>query len=303
VPPPTVNGRRPMRRSRPQESYLHEWIMVRPGFRESLYRLLSAGRGAAGGHGGVLGVLTLLDEVGPGSTHRLAAYVVVSLLSGVRTEEARTLTWANVELDAGTVAVFRSVRAKGDTKTRKSRRILQLPKRAVESLKEHRKRQATERLQAGQAWCDHGLVFCREDGTELDRWQVRREFAGISRAAGLGDQWAPRELRHSFVSILSASGMRIEDISDLVGHSGTSVTEALYRHEIRPALSKGATAMDKILSKKRRRPPSLRQRPPGPLSRSGTAISRCLVAENRTWRRMVDEGCPLWRPSANLRGI
>jgi hypothetical protein len=41
--------------------------------------------------------------------------------------------------------------------------------------------------------------------------------------------------------------MRIEDISDLVGHSGTSVTEAVYRHEIRPALTKGATAMDKIL--------------------------------------------------------
>jgi len=41
------------------------------------------------------------------------------------------------------------------------------------------------------------------------------------RAAGLGEDWTPRELRHSFVSILSASGTRIEDISDLMGHSGT----------------------------------------------------------------------------------
>jgi integrase len=71
------------------------------------------------------------------------------------------------------------------------------------------------------------------------------------RAAGLGEDWTPRELRHSFVSILSASGTRIEDISDLMGHSGTSVTETVYRHEIRPALTTGATAMDKILSKKR----------------------------------------------------
>jgi hypothetical protein len=44
------------------------------------------------------------------------------------------------------LAVYRSVRAKGDTKTRKSRRLLQMPKRATESLKEHRKRQAAERL-------------------------------------------------------------------------------------------------------------------------------------------------------------
>jgi site-specific recombinase XerD len=146
--------------------------------------------------------LTLLEEVGLRSTHRLAAYVVLSLLSGIRTEEARALTWAEVDLKAGTMAVYRSARAKGDTKTRKSRRLLQMPKRAIETLKEHRKRQAAERLQVGDLWQDHDLVFCRDDGTPLDRWQVRREFAAITRASGLGDQWAPRELRHSFVSIL-----------------------------------------------------------------------------------------------------
>jgi hypothetical protein len=53
------------------------------------------------------------------------------------------------------------------------------------------------------------------------------------------------------VSILSASGTRIEDISDLMGRSGTAFTETVYRHEIRPALTTGAAAMDKILSKKR----------------------------------------------------
>ena len=195
--------------------------------------------------------VSLLDQVGSGSAHGLAAYVVVSLLAGIRTEEARALTWAEVDLDAGTVAVYRSVRTKGDTKTRKSRRVLKLPKRAAEALKEHRARQAAERLRAGDTWQDHGLVFCREDGTPLDRWQVRREFGAITKAAGLGEEWAPRELRHSFVSILSAHGVRIEDISDLVGHSGTMVTETVYRHEIRPALTTGATAMDKILTKKR----------------------------------------------------
>jgi hypothetical protein len=55
------------------------------------------------------------------------------------------------------------------------------------------------------------------------------------------------------VSILSATGVRIEDISDLIGHSGTTVTESVYRHEIRPEFTTGATAMNKILSKKRSR--------------------------------------------------
>ncbi len=152
----------------------------------------------------------LLDHVGPGSPHRLAAYVVVSLLAGVRTEEARALTWAEVDLDAGTLAVYRSVRAKGDTKTRNSRRVLKLPTRAVEAVKEHRKRQAAERLQAGEQWQDHDLVFCREDGTPLDRWQVRREFAVITKAAGLGRSGHPESYAtpSSPSSAPAASGSR-----------------------------------------------------------------------------------------------
>ena len=56
-------------------------------------------------------------------------------------------------------------------------------------------------------------------------------------------------MRHSFVSILSASDVPLEDISQLVGHVSTNVTETVYRHEIRPALSKGAAAMDKIFQR------------------------------------------------------
>ncbi|WP_211177837.1 tyrosine-type recombinase/integrase [Pseudonocardia acidicola] len=58
--------------------------------------------------------------------------------------------------------------------------------------------------------------------------------------------WTPRELRHSFVSLLSDGGMPIEQISRLVGHSGTSVTELIYRKQIRPVVENGATAMDLI---------------------------------------------------------
>ena len=47
----------------------------------------------------------------------------------------------------------------------------------------------------------------------------------------------PRELRPSFVSLLSASGVRIEDIARLVGHSGTAVTEKVYRHQLHAVLN------------------------------------------------------------------
>jgi integrase len=42
--------------------------------------------------------------------------------------------------------------------------------------------------------------------------------------------------------------MAIEGISRLMGHSSSSVTETIYRHQIRPVLTIGAEAMDKIFA-------------------------------------------------------
>jgi len=52
----------------------------------------------------------------------------------------------------------------------------------------------------------------------------------ITSKAGIGTDWTPRELRHSFVSIMSDNGVPIETIADLVGHASTAVTETVYRY-------------------------------------------------------------------------
>lgn len=188
---------------------------------------------------------------------RMRAYVVLSLLTGARTEELRALTWDHVFLAGDPnadppipphVAVWRSVRAGGDTKTRKSRRTLALPQRCVEALGQQREAQAAERAAAGARWTEHGLVFTSMVGTPLDPSHVRRDFrAAIRGADGVEPaEWTPRELRHSFVSLLSDDGVPLEEISRLVGHSSTAVTEEVYRKQIRPVVQTGATAMDRI---------------------------------------------------------
>jgi integrase len=78
---------------------------------------------------------------------------------------------------------------------------------------------------------------------------LRRMFRRVIMAAGLApEEWTPREMRHSFVSLLSAPGVPLEDIARLVGHSGTRVTELVYRKQIRPVMVEGATAMDHIFA-------------------------------------------------------
>ena len=62
---------------------------------------------------------------------------------------------------------------------------------------------------------------------------------GICKAAGIGEDWTPRELRHSFVSLLSASGVPVEEIARLVGHSSSRTTEVIYPDGTPPGPGQG----------------------------------------------------------------
>lgn len=185
------------------------------------------------------------------------AYIVLSILIGARTEELRALTWEHVDLVGDpnavppvppSIMVWRSVRADGETKTKKSRRTLALPKRCVDALIFHQSIQQAQRQAAGKSWRETGLVFASSVGTERNANNVLRSFRAIvGRTALNPDEWTPREMRHSFVSLLSDSGVPIENIARLVGHAGGSeVTETVYRKQIRPVLIEGAEAMDQI---------------------------------------------------------
>jgi integrase len=187
------------------------------------------------------------------------AYIALSILVGARTEKLRALTWDHVNLHGNpgarppvppSIMVWRSVRASGDTKTRQSRRTLALPVRCVEALEFHCDYQARQRSAAGPKWHEQGLVFASAAGTQRNANNVIRSFRVILKRAGLNEaEWTPREMRHSFVSLLSGSGVPIEQIARLVGHSGGSdVTETVYRLQIRPVLLEGAEVMDRIFA-------------------------------------------------------
>ena len=206
-------------------------------------------------------------------THWLYAYVTLSLLTGVRTEEARALQWSHVvawvesagqwqsvaqagfDHDKLAVYVWRSVRADGDTKTKRSRRTLEVPDEVARALRQHHTKQAARRLRAGETWQDQDLVFCTRNGKPLAAGNIRRAFRTITAKAGVGNDWTPRELRHTFVSIMSDNDVPIEKIANLVGHRTTIVTQTVYRHQLRPVIETGATAMNTILNRQRKAEP------------------------------------------------
>jgi integrase len=96
-------------------------------------------------------------------------------------------------------------------------------------------------------------VFSTAAGKPMDAANVRRAFrSAIRRAKGItARQWTPRELRHSFVSLLSDQGVPVEEIARLVGHSSSTTTEIVYRKQIRPVIQSGAVVMDGIFRPRR----------------------------------------------------
>ena len=185
----------------------------------------------------------------------MRAYIVLSLLVGVRTEEARALRWDHVDLNGDPdidppipphVAVWRSVRLHDETKTERSRRTLGLPRMAAEALRALQESQAQDRAMAAHRWQDTGLVFTTHLGAALDGANVRKMFKRVCKAAEIGDGWTPRELRTSFVSLMSHSGVSIEEIARMVGHASTRTTELVYRRELRPVITTGAEIMDQV---------------------------------------------------------
>jgi integrase len=104
--------------------------------------------------------------------HLVAAWHLLAK-TGMRRGELLGLRWLDVDLEEGFLAV-RQTRvsvdyevAVGAPKTERGNRTVALDPATVAVLRDHRARQLEERLARGPAWTDTGLVFTREDGTEI----------------------------------------------------------------------------------------------------------------------------------------
>jgi hypothetical protein len=96
-------------------------------------------------------------------------------------------------------------------------------------------------------------VFTTTVGTPYEPHNLRRDFRRVTAAAGLGARWVPKELRTSFVSMMSYQGVPVEEIARLAGHASSRTTEVVYRRELRPVITTGAEVMDQIFQPKQRR--------------------------------------------------
>jgi integrase len=200
------------------------------------------------------GVRALLDATRPAKPRRgrkpplppggrLHALWALAATAGLRMGEALALSWDDLDLDAATVRVSRTLHREGgewvtmEPKTRGSRRLVPLTPLAVEALRGHRLRQAEERLAAGSPGRG-GLVFATRSGAPLHGSNVLAALYRAEDAAGLG-RVPFHGLRHAAASVMLEAGVPMRVVSELLGHSTIRITSDLYSH-VAPAVSRDA---------------------------------------------------------------
>ena len=108
----------------------------------------------------------------------------------------------------------------------------------VQVLRRWRERQDTERATADDAWHDTGLVFTREDGSQLHPEHVVDTFQRIARGAGT-PPIRLHDLRHTAASLALQAGVPMKVVSEQLGHSSLGITADTYT-SVLPAVAQAA---------------------------------------------------------------
>lgn len=191
--------------------------------------------------------------------HRLFPFFRLAAYTGARRGELLALEWDALDLEAaevtlrGSTDVIDGERVDDTTKSGRSR-VVSLDAGTVAVLREHRRRQLTERMKAGPAWRESGLVFMGEDGQPVFPDTVSLLMGKLIRdynspaipGRGRGRPRVPlpppaeplprirlHDLRHVHATTLLLAGVPVHVVANRLGHADPSTTLRVYAHVLR----------------------------------------------------------------------
>ena len=180
---------------------------------------------------------------------------MLAVTTGMRQGELLGLKWEDIDLNAGTLRVRRTLSTAtgggfgfSPPKTAKGRRSIKLPESALSSLRNHRKAQLKKSDRITGLWEDHGLVFTTHVGTPISRQDlITRSFKPLLQRAELPNIRF-HDLRHTCATLLLCRGVHAKLVQELLGHATISVTLDTYSHVLPSMTDQTATAMEDVLS-------------------------------------------------------
>jgi integrase len=170
---------------------------------------------------------------------------------GLRLAEALALKWADVDWERRTLSVNRTVQhvtgkgvVEAEPKTSRSRRTVDLLELTTDALRVHRERQASEKRQAGDLYCDRDFVFARAAGEPqgdsgiFSHWKAALERAGLPYIRR-------HDLRHTAATLRLVGGSSLLEVMHDLGHSNLRTT-GIYSHHT-PAMRRASADKMEVL--------------------------------------------------------
>lgn len=176
----------------------------------------------------------------------------LAILTGMRRGELLGLKWEDVDWDNKRVHVRRAIvvvkgkRTEGEVKTESSQRKVALSEKALEILREHRRRQDHEKEKLGGRFKDEGWVFCTWLGRPLHPENVSTMFRRMCQQAGV--RRIPfHALRHTYASHLLLAGVPLTVVQEQLGHAHGSTTVDEYAEFLPGAERQAVGTIDALM--------------------------------------------------------
>ncbi|MDO4812394.1 MAG: tyrosine-type recombinase/integrase [Eubacteriales bacterium] len=180
---------------------------------------------------------------------RYKTATLILLLTGLRRGELCGLEWSDIDLEAATLTVARSVTTvagfgvvEKEPKTESSKRVIAISDKLIAVLGEYRSWYEQYRYDFGDRWQGTDRLFVSEDGGRIYPGTIDSWVHRICDAAGLPRRTV-HSLRHTNITMQIAAGVPLVTVSGRAGHARTSTTTDIYSHFLK---SSDKTAAEKI---------------------------------------------------------
>ena len=209
--------------------------------------------------------------------HRAQTAAMIMLYAGLRRGELIPLLWSDIDLEAGTISVTKSVEAEGSTLTVKKgakssagERVVYIPEKLINFLKnvKHSTSMYVCPSSSGAMLTDSGWkrlwdsyiselnfrygdfsgVVMPNDSGELQQYKKPKSRFAPKKIPLVIEPFTAHYLRHTYITMLYLAGVDVLTAKEQAGHANISTTMQIYTHLDKIHKQRQINKLDEYLS-------------------------------------------------------
>lgn len=209
--------------------------------------------------------------------HRAQTAAMIMLYAGLRRGELIPLLWSDIDLEAGTISVTKSVEAEGSTLTVKKgakssagERVVYIPEKLINFLKNVKRStsmyvcpSSSGAMLTDSGWKrlwdsyiselnfrygDFSGVVMPNDSGELQQYKKPKSRFAPKKIPLVIEPFTAHYLRHTYITMLYLAGVDVLTAKEQAGHANISTTMQIYTHLDKIHKQRQINKLDEYLS-------------------------------------------------------